>query len=523
MKLCCLSLLSVVGLLGQEAVLVGDTYVAADAPGAAFGWQERMVVDGQRRGLVQFRLPEAPRAALRSATLQLFANQVVRAGSIEVTMLAGTWDEWTVTQGSVPALARGRVGGVTVGRSQSYVAVDVTELVAAWLGGARNHGFLLAAETAGTSVIFDTKESTGTSHPAMLELSWEGPVGPVGPMGPAGPAGPEGAAGPKGPAGVSGAAAWRSEGGAMDLRRIATRRWGRARGPVQRVPRPYLTPGTEGPVNGPVALETDGESIYLLLTGEVTRIRSADGSVDWSQNVSGYSPYESPAGQLLHDGGTLWRLQGDGLVRMSTEAGNSQLASMQSGGMRVMAFDGRNLWMGGEAGVRRLQGSGEVAAENGELEGVTHLVWDGEAMWAAVAGRAYRLGMTAEVEETVEVCGGIAGMVFDGEWLWASCPEERTLTRWEPGRERKQVEAESIDTGERLGMLEFDGASVWAIRTGTNEGPSFVRVSRGGQEVEAVTFEGMREPALLRFDGVHLWALMRGTMPGEASGVLVRF
>jgi hypothetical protein len=510
--------------LGQEAVLVGDTYVAADAPGAVFGGQERMVVDGQRRGLVQFRLPEAPRAALRSATLRLFANEVVRAGSVEVTMLAGAWDERTVTHGSVPAAVRRRGGGVSVGRSRSYVAVDVTEMVAAWLDGAGNHGLLLGAETAGTSVIFDTKESTGTSHPAMLELSWEGPVGPAGPagpVGPVGPAGPEGPGGPKGPAGVSGAAAWRSEGAAMDLRRIATRRWGRARGPVQRVPRPYLLPGTQGPVNGPVAMETDGESIYLLLTGEVVRVRSGDGVVDWTQNVSGYSPYELPAGRLLHDGGTLWRLAGDGLVRMSTGAGASQLASMQGGGMRVLAFDGRNLWLGGDAGVRRLQGSGEVAAENEELAGITQLVWDGERMWAAAAGRAYRLGMDAAVEQTVEVCVGIAGMVFDGEWLWASCPEERTLARWEPRRERKQVEA--IDTGERLGMLEFDGASVWAIRTGSDEGPSFVRVSRGGEEVEAVTLEGLREPVLLRFDGVHLWALLRGTAPGESGGVLVRF
>jgi hypothetical protein len=44
-------------------------------------------------------------------------------------------------------------------------------------------------------VAFDSKEATGTGHPAMLEIALTGPAGPQGPQGLQGPAGPQGPAG----------------------------------------------------------------------------------------------------------------------------------------------------------------------------------------------------------------------------------------------------------------------------------------------------------------------------------------
>jgi hypothetical protein len=79
---------------------------------------------------------------------------------------------------------------------------------------ASNNGFMIQAN-ATTSVQFDTKENTSTSHPATLTivLANSGPTGATGPTGAAsmvtGPTGPTGAAsmvaGPAGPTGAIGA------------------------------------------------------------------------------------------------------------------------------------------------------------------------------------------------------------------------------------------------------------------------------------------------------------------------------
>ena len=49
----------------------------------------------------------------------------------------------------------------------SYISIPVTNQVQAWLNGAPNYGFIVSAASASTSVFFDSKEASATSHPAV--------------------------------------------------------------------------------------------------------------------------------------------------------------------------------------------------------------------------------------------------------------------------------------------------------------------------------------------------------------------
>ena len=75
--------------------------------------------------------------------------------------------------------------GDTVNLANVFLTVDVTPLVQSWVSGTPNYGIWVRAASAQTttSVSFDSKEATNTSHAAYLDVT-------VASMGPAGPQGP---------------------------------------------------------------------------------------------------------------------------------------------------------------------------------------------------------------------------------------------------------------------------------------------------------------------------------------------
>jgi hypothetical protein len=83
--------------------------------------------------------------------------------------------------------------------------VNVTGQVQAWLGGNPNNGFLIQANPSPTSVFFDSKENTATSHQAVLEIDLTSPAGATGAQGPTGASGSTGATGATGGVGAAGA------------------------------------------------------------------------------------------------------------------------------------------------------------------------------------------------------------------------------------------------------------------------------------------------------------------------------
>jgi hypothetical protein len=144
-------------------------------------------------------------AQIRKATLTLFLDHVNSAGSINVdTVSASTpWGELTVTgnSGISPGVAVNTA--VTTNTADTFVSMDATSAVQGWITTpSSNNGFMLQANGT-TSVQFDRKENTTTSHPAMLTIVLVS-VGPTGATGSIGTNGSNGATGATGPTGVAG-------------------------------------------------------------------------------------------------------------------------------------------------------------------------------------------------------------------------------------------------------------------------------------------------------------------------------
>jgi hypothetical protein len=193
----------------QTAPLVGDTFINPGSV-ANYGSLVNVEVGGPNgfQGLFLFDLTELPAgttaASVSGASLRVFANKVATAGAINVSAPTAPWTESTVNGFSGPGVGALIAGPIGVSVADSYISIPVTSQVQAWLNGAPNYGFIVTAVPS-TSVFFDSKENTTTSHPAVLEIDLLGPAGATGPPGPPGAQGASGATGPAGATGPQGA------------------------------------------------------------------------------------------------------------------------------------------------------------------------------------------------------------------------------------------------------------------------------------------------------------------------------
>jgi Collagen triple helix repeat (20 copies) len=200
---------------GQTLVPSQDAYVVL-GNASNFGTPPTITVGGTTNalGLVQFDLTQLPgtlaASQVQKATLTLFLDHVSAPGTVNIFVANGPWTESGVTGNNSPAPGAAIATNVPVSATNTFITVDATAAVQAWLSSpTTNDGFLIEAALAATSVQFDSKENVNTSHAATLTLSVAssgptGPQGPVGPQGPAGPAGTTGSTGPQGPAGTTG-------------------------------------------------------------------------------------------------------------------------------------------------------------------------------------------------------------------------------------------------------------------------------------------------------------------------------
>jgi hypothetical protein len=188
--------------------IVGDSYFATGNV-TNHGAEAVITIGGTTgyEGVIQFNLSTLPAGItstmISKATLTLFAG-LGASGTINITTANGAWTESSVTGKNYPVAGAAVANGITV-TPEEFVPVDVTAAVQKWLSGQLvNYGFLISPGTTATSVNFDSKESSGTSHPATLDITLTGPEGPAGPAGATGPAGAKGAAGAAGAAGATG-------------------------------------------------------------------------------------------------------------------------------------------------------------------------------------------------------------------------------------------------------------------------------------------------------------------------------
>jgi N-acetylneuraminic acid mutarotase len=156
--------------------------------------------------------PSVAATNVAKATLKLYVSiGTSPAGSINIYPVTSSWTESTLSPSSPPTLAATAFAtGITFGSADSFLAIDVTQLVQDWLkgpsnGGFANDGIAIEAASNSTFAVFDSKENIVTSHEPRLEivLTDAGPQGPQGPTGPTGATGPSGATGAPGAPGAA--------------------------------------------------------------------------------------------------------------------------------------------------------------------------------------------------------------------------------------------------------------------------------------------------------------------------------
>jgi hypothetical protein len=153
-----------------------DAYTNTADPTTNYGAATLLYVNGATEvTYIQFNLASIPPETLIShATLKLYVNAVPTAGSFNVGYVNGSWTESTITANLAPALGTTIASNValTSASKNQYILIDVTPAVQAWVGGTiANEGIALVAN--GTfNANFDSKENTGTSHPAELDVEF---------------------------------------------------------------------------------------------------------------------------------------------------------------------------------------------------------------------------------------------------------------------------------------------------------------------------------------------------------------
>ena len=223
--LCTLFLLT--GAYGQITPS-SDAYTNTASPNANFGAAALLDVNSaSQTAYIQFNLSSIPSgytsADIAQATLKLYVNGVTAAGSFNVDFVNGIWAENTITADLAPALGSTIAGSIplTTANKNQYILINVTAAVQAWLSGSEPNDGVALVGNSPLSATFDSKENTGTGHPAELDIVFvnsgaQGPAGPQGLQGPQGAQGPQGPmgltgpTGPQGPAGINNRGVWTS-------------------------------------------------------------------------------------------------------------------------------------------------------------------------------------------------------------------------------------------------------------------------------------------------------------------------
>src|SRR5580692_9182398 len=178
------SLLSLLVFLSTAAFAqitpLGDAYTNTVDPTTNYGAKTLLDVDGATQATyIQFNLSSIPAtytsADITKATLKLYVNTVVTAGSFNVDYVNGTWAENTITSSLAPALGTtiaASIPLVTADKNQ-FILIDVTPAVQAWLSGTPNDGIALVGNSP-FNATFESKENTTTSHAPELDIVFAG-------------------------------------------------------------------------------------------------------------------------------------------------------------------------------------------------------------------------------------------------------------------------------------------------------------------------------------------------------------
>ena len=161
-----------------------DAFISLSNTGKNFGSRFSVKVDGLigREGFAKFDLSVlggATASDIDSAILRLWITKVKVAGSIDIHRVIDIggvdWTEDSLTGDdlfggdSLSTVFFSNVG-ITSSDKGSFILVDVTSLVKAWVTTPADNDGISLLPVGGTRVIIDSKEGKKTSHPMEIEV-----------------------------------------------------------------------------------------------------------------------------------------------------------------------------------------------------------------------------------------------------------------------------------------------------------------------------------------------------------------
>ena len=213
----------------------------------------------------------------------------------------------------------------------------------------------------------------------------------------------------------------------------------------------------------PTSLAFDGENIWDVDAGGLTKIRANDGAI--LGTVRGFASVSQTTRSIVYDGYSLWvaSATNDFAVTRVRASDGTILGKFGPGPAGPgLAFDGANIWVANGGGLVKLRAS------------------DG-----ATVG-------------TFPVNGGTTGPAFDGTYLWVSNQLANTVSKLNPDG---NVVGVFPSGGTSPGNIAFDGANIWVINF-FSQNVTELRAKDGAM---LGTFPLLGFPLDIVFDGANMW------------------
>ncbi len=154
-----------------------DAYTLTTTPKRNYGGSGSLQLEsGKATVFLRFDLSSIPSTYTSSniakATLKLYANSVTKPGNFNVNYVLGSWSEKTITAQKAPAIGTTIASGLTVtaGSKDSYISVDVTTALCAWLDRSQDNDGIALVANHPLKMDFASKEYDSASHSPELGI-----------------------------------------------------------------------------------------------------------------------------------------------------------------------------------------------------------------------------------------------------------------------------------------------------------------------------------------------------------------
>jgi YVTN family beta-propeller protein len=497
-----------------------DSYTNTASPATNFGTAGTLNVESaSQTAYIQFDLSAIPSgytgANIAQASLKLYVNAVATAGSFNVNFVDGAWTESTLNANLLPAMGTTIASNVALTKKNvhDYIVIDITPALAAWLNGTQaNDGIALVANSP-LSCSFDSKENTGTSHSAELDVVFlgNGAQGPVGPQGPEGPQGSQGVSGPLGPAGPQGVA-----------------------GPAGIINLGTWVSTTAYQVNDSVAYAGSSWIALIANTNSAPGPNNANWQLLAAQGIHNQGSWVSSVNYQVNDavtdGGQFWiavapnldsepatlntnwqLIAASGATGAAGPAG-PQGAVGQTGPIGPAGPTGATGATGpqgptgqtGATGPQGLTGSTGATGAQGP-QGLQGLIGatgpqgpQGVAGTVGVSNAAMNVALLRWYPQTFSVGASPAGVAFDGTNIWVTNSGSNNVTELLAST---GAVVGTYSVGTSPAGLAFDGTNIWVANSGSNNVTELL-ASTGAL---VGTYSVGTGPQGVAFDGTNIW------------------